>query len=48
MVPDKKPLSGGGGPKYDLVNLMQEENVRETEKNCKYGEQKGHKKSPNL
>jgi hypothetical protein len=37
IVPIKNPLSGGGGPEYDLLHPMQEKNVRVTEKNCKYG-----------
>jgi hypothetical protein len=48
IVPIKNPPSGGGGPEYDLLNPMQEKNVIETEKNCKYGEKKDHESSPSL
>ena len=48
IVPVKNPLSGGGGPEYDLLNPMQEKNVIETEKNCKYGEKKGYEGNQSL
>ena len=48
IVPIMNPPSGGGGPMDNLINPMQETNVRETEKNCKYGEKKDHESSPSL
>ena len=47
-VPDRNPLSGGGGPEYDQVHQRQEKKVRETQGPCKYGEENGHEKTPSL
>jgi hypothetical protein len=48
IIPIINPLSGGGGPKYDLMYPMQETNVRETEKTCKNGKKTGHEKCRSL
>ena len=48
IVPDRNPLSGGGGLDYDHGHRVQEERVRENLGNAEYWGENGHGKSPTL